>query len=325
MSETVQSAVKSKDVLPMPLSDDSSLTRRSFIKRGGGFLAGHWFLTSLTAGGLGALSWAEYDTLKLERNHWDLYYPQLPSALDNKTILHLSDLHLECLQISADRLYQAVAPVQPDIVVFTGDLISTRTDLDKVAPYLEQIKGTIGNYFVMGNNDYAHFSNALFDRYVDLLYTLGWTPLMNDAIDLPELSLTVIGIDDPATARDDTKKAYEKSGLLQGTKNVPAPFRLVLAHSTDCLDDIVRYGGADLFLTGHTHGGQIRLPGCKPFVNNTYLGSHGFYEGYHIINDVPLYISRGIGTSSIPLRLGAKPEITLFSLHQGEGAGKKRR
>ena len=325
-----------------PEANTEHLTRRSFLRGLGGFLASHWLLSSVALGGGGLVAWAEHDTTTIKLEKWDLFYPGLPAALNGKTIVQLSDLHLESLQLPPAKIKQTLGGLQPDLLVFTGDLISTRSDLDKVQAYLDPWEARQGRYFVMGNNDYAHFSRTLFKRYLSLLRGMGWIPLLNQAEYLTELNLWVIGIDDPATAHDDVDKAYA-SMTAAGTKpdniTVPTPgtagapepalaqapnsparqsqaFRLVLAHSTDCLDDVAAYG-ADLLLTGHTHGGQIRLPGFKPLVTNTYLGGQGIYEGYHIIDGVPLYINRGIGESVLPLRLNALPEITLFTLHLG--------
>lgn len=297
----------------------NSISRRRFLRQIGGLLFGHRLLTGVSAGGIGTLAWAEHDTRALEKNSWELSYPSLPQALEGKTILHLSDLHLESLQFSPAQIQRAFPSLQPDFIFFTGDLISARSDLDQVENYLGPLQAAHGKYFVMGNHDYSHFSHALFTRYLELIRSLGWAVLINDAAYLSDFSLMIIGVDDPATARDDTEKAYAQArGLLPPDSSASAPFRLVLTHSTDCLDDVTRYGGADLLLAGHTHGGQIRIPGFKPFFTNTYLGRHGIYEGYHVVQNVPLYISRGIGTSQFPLRWGALPEVTLFTLHRGE-------
>lgn len=291
--------------------DPKSITRRSFLRQAGNFFASHWLLTALPTGGAGLLGWAEHDTRSLELQSWNLYYPQLPPALEGKKIMQLSDLHLESLRIPVQKILAFIESSQPDIIVLTGDLISTRTDLDKLPAYLAPLSAKDGCYMVMGNNDYSHFSRSLFKRYLEVLRSLHWTPLLNEAKFLPELNLWIIGIDDPATAHDDVDKAYV--GIHSASSNA---FRLALAHSSDCLDDVAKYG-ADLLLTGHTHGGQIRLPGLKPFITNTYLGDHGIYEGYHIISNVPLYINRGIGESVFPWRFNVTPEITVFTLHRG--------
>ncbi|MDO0824420.1 metallophosphoesterase [Desulfosporosinus nitroreducens] len=291
------------------------VSRRNFFRGIGGFIANHWLLSSIPLAGAGVLGWAEYDTLTLKRQEWDLYYPNLPAALEGKTICQLSDLHLETLRISPENIYESVMAEKPDLLVITGDIISTRTDLDKLDPYLGGLTAPYGNFVVLGNNDYSHLSRTLFKRYLQELNSIGWTPLLNDAAFLPNLNLWVIGIDDPATAHDEVDLAYQKVVSSQQLATDP-PFRLVLAHSTDCLDDVAK-NGADLLLTGHTHGGQIRLPGFGPLITNTYLGDLGFYDGYHVINGVPLYINAGIGESMIPLRFNVPPEIAFFTLLKG--------
>jgi hypothetical protein len=291
-----------------------SISRRSFLKGVGAWMAGHHMLSAGLVSGSGILAWSGYSTLELKEEIWDLYYPELPPSLDGKIIVQLSDLHLERLALSSEKIITMVNSASPDLIVLTGDLISARSDLPRVPTYLQGLNARYGKYMVMGNNDYSHFSRSLFKRYQELLTGLGWVTLINDSEYLKDLDLWIIGVDDPATAHDDVPKAYAK--LLESSGS--SSFRLALAHSTDCLDGILEFG-AELFLTGHTHGGQIRLPGMRPFITNTFLGDMGIYEGYHVIEGIPLYISRGIGESSIPLRLNVPPEITVFRLHKGQG------
>lgn len=300
-----------------PTPQTSTLSRRNFFRGIGGFVANHWLISTLPLGSVGLLGYARHDTLDLKTEHWDLFYPNLPTSLEGKTICQLSDLHLETLRILPERIKKIVQARKPDLLVITGDIISTRTDLDKLDDYLGGLNATYGKFVVMGNNDYSNLSRTLIKRYLQQFQRLGWTPLLNDASFLSNLNLWVIGVDDPATAHDDVDLAYQKI-LSASTQTLSTPpFRLVLAHSSDCLDDIAEYG-AELLLTGHTHGGQIRLPGLPPFITNTYLGDLGFYEGYHVIRGIPLYISRGIGESLIPLRFNVPPEISFFTLHKGD-------
>ena len=302
-----------------PPSHSKKISRRTFFSGIGSFIASHWVLSTLPVGSAGVLLWAEHDTLDLKRESWDLYYYNLPAALEGKTICQLSDLHLETLRITPEDIDKVVLSQKPDLLVITGDIISSSKDLDKVDSYLGRLSSTYGKFVVMGNNDYSHLSRALFKRYLLQLQNLGWTPLLNEASFLANLNLWVIGVDDPATRHDDVDQAYQKV-LLTPPSPTP-PFRLVLTHSTDCLDDVANYG-ADLLLAGHTHGGQIRLLGLPPLITNTYLGDEGIYEGYHVINGIPLYISRGIGESIISLRFNVPPEIAFFTLHKGDSPPK---
>jgi uncharacterized protein len=295
-----------------------NISRRDFFRGTGGFIVNHWLLSLLPVGGAGILGWAKHDTEELQYQTWDLFYPQLPAALEGKTVCQLSDLHLESLRITPERIRAAVMARKPDLLVLTGDIISDREDLDKVNNYLGKFSAPHGKYVVLGNNDYSHLSHTLLKRFLTQFKALGWTPLLNESSYLPSLNLWIIGIDDPATAHDDVDKAFQNVHTAQSTQqsSQTLPFRLALAHSSDCLDDVAIYG-ADLLLTGHTHGGQIRLPGLHPLITNTYLGDKGIYEGYHIVNATPLYINRGIGESIIPLRFNVPPEIAFFTLHRG--------
>ncbi|HZK84000.1 MAG TPA: metallophosphoesterase [Desulfosporosinus sp.] len=300
----------------LPPSLSNNISRRNFFRGIGGFLANHWLLSALPLGGVGVLSYARHDTLDLKRERWDLFYPNLPTSLEGKTICQLSDLHLETLRILPEHIEQIVMTQKPDLLVITGDILSSRTDIDKLKSFLGGLTATYGKFVVLGNNDYSNLSHTLFKRYLQQFQHLGWTPLLNNAAFLSSLNLWIIGVDDPATAHDDVDLAYQK--VLSSRVPSTPPFRLVLAHSTDCLDDVAK-NGADLLLTGHTHGGQIRLlPGLKPLITNTYLGDHGIYEGYHVVNGIPLYINRGIGESLLPIRLNVPPEIAFFTLHQGD-------
>lgn len=299
----------------------NKLSRREFLRGIGNFLTKHWLLSMLPLGGIGAVCYAGHTTLTIKREHWELFYPNLPATLKGKTICQLSDLHLETLRILPENINQIVLAQKPDLLVITGDIISSRTDLDKLDTYLGGLTASYGKFLVMGNNDYSHLSQTLFNRYLKKLESLGWLPLLNDAYFLSDLNFWVIGVDDPATRRDNVKLAYQK--VLSVPRPSVPPFRLVLAHSTDCLDDVAK-NGADLFLTGHTHGGQVRFPGLQPFITNTYLGDYGIYEGYHVINGVPLYINRGIGESLISIRINVPPEIAFFSLFQGDAPPRHR-
>lgn len=299
----------------------NNISRRGFFRHIGGFIANHWLLSTLPLGGVGVLGYARHDTLALKREHWDLFYPLLPAALEGKTICQLSDLHLETLQISPESIEQIAMSQKPDLLVITGDIVSTRTDLDKLEIYLRGLTAPYGKFVVMGNNDYSNLSHTLFKRYLQQFQSLGWIPLLNNASYLSDLNLWIIGVDDPATAHDDVDLAYKKVNSSRPPSPSSPPFRLVLSHSTDCLDDVAK-NGAELLLAGHTHGGQIRIPGLKPLITNTYLGDLGFYEGYHVINGIPLYINRGIGESLLPLRFNVPPEIAFFTLHQGDAQAK---
>lgn len=259
-------------------------------------------------------AYTAYSTLTVKCEQWDLYYPDLPLSLDGISICQLSDLHLKSLHVSPQVITRIIQSRDPDVIVLTGDLISSPADLDKIENYLSCLDAVNGLFFVRGNNEYRHLrSRALSNSFNQQMEESGWTLLKNEALYIKNLSLWIIGIDDPYTVRDDVDKAYE---IVMNSTVDDRGFRLVIAHSSDCFDDVLAYG-ADLVLTGHTHGGQIRLPGLRPMMTKTHLGRAGIYEGYHVIENTPLYINRGLGESLIPFRFYALPEVAFFTLHRG--------
>jgi predicted MPP superfamily phosphohydrolase len=117
----------------------------------------------------------------------------------------------------------------------------------------------------------------------------------------------IVGVDDPATANDD----------LPGAVNaVPtAATRLLLAHSPDIVPEL-KIARFDLVLCGHTHGGQVDLP----FLNGAWLKdgpTRDYVHGFYSANGSRMYVNRGIGTTTLPVRVACRPELTVFTLHAG--------
>jgi len=164
---------------------------------------------------------------------------------------------------------------------------------------------------VLGNHDYIpfgrdHGANDV-ARLREVLSGAGLTVLTNEARPVRGGGLYVVGVDDPATRRDDL--AHAMAGVP------PDACALALAHSPDVA---LRLGARrpDLILAGHTHGGQIRLPRLGALMTlsalpKTLAMGLGRYE------DVPLFVSRGIGYSTLNLRLGTPPEVALLTLRSG--------
>jgi len=273
------------------------------------FALSHKILSLYLPGGALGVGLAEYETRDVALNKLTLALPDWPKALDGYRIAHLSDLHLESLKIKPEKILELCNSIDPDLLVITGDIIEARGDISLVIKYLDPLKAKDGKFVVMGNNDYAHFSRTHFKRYVKLLEGMGFHVLINSAVQVKK-QFWVVGVDDPATAHDDVELGFAKvpeDGLP----------RIVLAHSTDCIEDLYSRKVA-LFLAGHTHGGQVQLPFIGPVKKNTLLGEEGIYEGFHVVNGVNTYVNRGLGTSVIPLRIGVRPEVAGITLVRKE-------
>ena len=233
---------------------------------------------------------------------------RLPRHLDELRLLHLSDLHLHPGSELAWQVPDLLATVDYDLLCYTGDFINIDADIPAVAQLLDLLPRRAPAYAVLGNHDYTPFGRGVgtndAGRLRATLTAAGVTVLSNQAHALYDGALAVVGVDDPATARDDAEGAMEGVG--------PGACAVMLAHSPDV---VLRLGRRrpDLVLAGHTHGGQIRLPRVGPLLTLSQLPRHlamglGVYQGVH------LFVSRGIGYSGLNMRIGSPAEVTVLTL-----------
>lgn len=221
-------------------------------------------------------------------------------------IVHLSDLHTKTFSRS-DYLVEKVNSQKPDIIVITGDVFDGRwNDLNYIDSYLAPLKATYGKYFVYGNNEYH--KRVDIKAFSTHLEKSGYVVLQNSNIklDIRNQTLWLIGVDDPHTGRDNLAKA------LQGVGDGP---KVLLAHSPEIINDAVKEG-IDLVLVGHTHGGQMRLPGLRNTIVNVRSGYEEYLRGLYQVGNTQMYVNRGIGTTRLPMRLFVPPEIAVFDLQQ---------
>jgi uncharacterized protein len=271
--------------------------------------------TFLLSAGTGLASLAGYahwlEPFWLDVTHAELPIARLPSSLDGKTLLHLSDMHLG--PVSDDylaRVWRTGTALKPDIVAYTGDWVSWRgpQQLRQLEHHLPQMpRGRITTMSVLGNHDYGYRwrDEGVADSIVDRVRQAGIRVLRNAAMDVDGLS--VIGIDDYWS-----RLAKPEVALARWTRETPS---LVLNHNPDCMDERTRWNGYNGWvLSGHTHGGQCRSPFLTPPImpvrNRRYTsGEIALEDGRRV------YISRGVGFN-IQARLAVRPEITLFTLRR---------
>lgn len=220
-------------------------------------------------------------------------------------IAHLSDLHVG-RATGKQRICQAIElanAADADLIVLTGDYVTFAKR--ELALLEDQLAGLVAPHVfaVLGNHDFYCDSK----RVTEILDGHGYTVLRNASVtvDLRGAPLHVIGIDDPVTYNHDLDTAFA---------NVPeGGTRLVLCHGPELANKIAKRG-ADLILSGHTHGGQIFLKGITDKIVEKiglrYLS--GFYE----IEQSWLYVTPGIGSSSVPLRVGqgTRAEVAVHRL-----------
>lgn len=254
----------------------------------------------------------------------------LPSALRGTKLVQLSDFHFDGRSLSVALLEAAITQsnaILPDLIVLTGDFITHRTqDIYKLTPYLQQLKSRLGIYAVLGNHDSA--SHSMQRAVQAALTAVGIVPLWNAiAYPLGE-ALPLVGLAD--------LRSRECCPAQLIDQLPPTTPRIVLAHNPDTVD-LLRSLRADLVLSGHTHGGQVVIPGMDtipgmlkhaspwlpswlknhiPFLSEKCDRVFRHWEwasGLHRVESHQLYVNRGLGTYW-PGRLFCPPELTVLTL-----------
>jgi predicted MPP superfamily phosphohydrolase len=226
-------------------------------------------------------------------------------------IVQLSDLHLKAIEDVHERVAEQVDALSPDLLAFTGDTVDDPGNLPLLDEFLGLFRTRAAKLAVMGNWEYqGGVSAAALSRAFELR---GGELLVNRTVtvSLGGGDLVVTGLDDWLRGRPDPGAALV--GIPEGPGR--QGHHLVLAHCPAQRDELVARrspAGAPIpwMLSGHTHGGQIGLPGMRV----TPLGSADYVRGWYRASTPNLYVSRGIGTSVVPIRIGSRPEVAVFDV-----------
>ena len=232
-------------------------------------------------------------------------FGNLPSAFDGFAILHLSDLHADLSGPAMQRARELARGLDYDLCVLTGDYRGRthgdyRPCLEGVARLREALRGDI--YAVLGNHDSI--------TMVPDLETLGIRMLLNEcvAIDRGRALIYLAGVDDA--------HFYRADNIEKAAADIPRGCVSVLLSHTPEIYRQAAHAGFDLMLSGHTHGGQICLPGGIPILLEADL-PRAFGAGAWRHADMAGYTSVGAGSSVVPVRFNNRPEITLHQLVRG--------
>ena len=273
------------------------ITRRRFLKwaLGGTATAG-----LSTLGGVGYATRVEPHWLALERV--DVGLPGLSADLDEFTIVQLSDLHRgpAVTQEDVARAVELALRQNADLIVLTGDYVSVSADyVSSCAEALSPLAGSGDVLACLGNHD--HWTNA--DVVAGALANAGITVLRNAAREVAD-GLWVAAVDD----------VWERhADLGQALQRVPGGAMVILlAHEPDYADEVAADGRVHLQLSGHSHGGQIRLPLVGPPIL-PYL-ARKYYAGLYEVGDTWLYVNRGVGLIDPAVRFNCRPEVTVLTL-----------
>lgn len=281
---------------------DNKMTRRQFLRMGAFTVIGAGLFT-------GGYSWL-WEPRQLSIERVQLTFKRLPAAFDGLKVVQFSDLHLGYHSHEKDfsTLMDNIMNQSPDLICLTGDIIDTYSEqMVSFVPYLASLKAPLGKFVILGNHDYWGQS----EEVVRMLREAGFTFLRNSHRLLKKEGkvIAVVGLDDLLQGTPDPDESLK--GVPEGT------FSLLLMHEPDYADTAALYP-FDLQLSGHSHGGQIRLPLIGAIM--TPPGSKRYIQGLYDfqLSDMLLYVNRGFGMTHLPLRLLCKPELTVFTLNSGD-------
>jgi predicted MPP superfamily phosphohydrolase len=256
----------------------------------------------------------------------------LPASLQGKKLVQLSDFHYDGLRLSEDMLSKAIAvsnQAEPDLVLLTGDYVTDDpTPIQQLVLRLKHLQSRCGIYAVLGNHD-IHYKDAKAE-VTDALTSIGIHVLWNEIAYPLGKELPLVGL------ADSWSQEFNPVPVMnQLNPDTPC---IVLSHNPDTAE-ILQAWRVDLQLSGHTHGGQIVIPGIGPAalfyeklvekiprkvrrlvpfleVNLSVVSHWEWAQGFHRLGKNQLYVNRGLGTY-LPGRLFCPPEVTIITL-QGE-------
>lgn len=246
----------------------------------------------------------ERRAMELEVREMRFAFPNLPEAFDGFRILHLSDLHIDGMADLSERIVDQIRPLTYDLCILTGDYRfesygPCRTLKYPMATLLEGIRAPEGIIGVLGNHDFLEIAG--------LLEEMGVTMLINEsfAVRRGGEEIRFLGLDDP--------HYYGCDDLDAALAGVPQDvFKTMVVHTPELYEEAEK-AGMDLYLCGHTHGGQIRLPLVGPILLNSH-SPRRMARGSWTWGKMQGYTSPGAGSSMVPVRFNCPPEIGLIEL-----------
>ena len=254
-----------------------------------------------------------YYPYTFEVREYKIQNKSIPDSFVGLKIVHFSDVHYGTTikENELQKIIKKINDIRPDLVLFTGDLfdknISYSTEeLDTLKKELSTIKADLGKFAVTGNHDYE---NNTFDAIMD---ESGFKILKNNYNLIYHKDLTPILIGGVPSSLQDKQNFEELFSYQQPENENQQYYKIILMHEPDNVTKLNTYD-VDLVLAGHSHNGQVRLPFIEAVI--TPKGAKNYYDEYYKVNKTDLFISGGLGTSTLPVRLLNKPSINLYRLY----------
>ncbi len=284
----------------------NTLNRRSLVRK-----VPKWFLLGVLAPASIYYYARKIEPFLLKINRYTIPTVKMDDPCNQFKIIHFTDTHIG-YNYSLEQLKKLVTTINaehPDIICFTGDLIDNPqmfTNFNEVADILNSLHAPYGKYWVYGNHDHGGYGTDVIKQTMDsarftLLRNQSNTIIKNNS------KIQLAGLDDAILGKPSIKEA-----LANTNSNI---FTCLLVHEPD-VADIVKTHPVDIQLSGHSHGGQIRLPFIGSII--TPVLARKYVDGLYKLNrnKMHLFVSRGIGTTRLPFRFLCKPEVNVYTIQQ---------
>ena len=257
--------------------------------------------------------WWSNHSLQVER--FTYRSPRLPAGFNGCVVVQLSDLHGAVFGEDNRELAGQVRELEPDYIFLTGDLLDRwrRTPHSYAVELGRALAEIAPTYFVTGNHEWALPDVPGLKRKLEAaevtVLSNEWTVLERGGD-----SLVLAGIDDP-NGYADQKTPEELAAEVDGA--FEEPFWLLLAHRNNCFEDQYSHLGADLVISGHGHGGMIRLPFTDGLISVERTLFPSYTAGFYEANGGKLFVSRGLGNPGPSFRLFNRPQVVALTMERG--------
>lgn len=265
------------------------------------------------------LVWTIWGNTALKVNSLKISSNRIPEAFDGYRIAQVSDLHNGEIGPDNEKLIAQLKNAQPDMIAITGDIIDChKTDIDVALNFVQKAVAIAPCYYVTGNHE--HYI-AGYDEFKAAIMKMGVVVLEESSVKIERFgaSVTLIGVNDP-TFWNDSAYGHADSAMkrrLDELVDSHGDYQILLSHRPELFDVYVE-SGVDLVLSGHAHGGQVRLP----LIGGLYAPNQGilpqYDSGLYTRENTNMIVSRGIGNSVFPLRFNNRPEVILIELNSVE-------
>ena len=261
------------------------------------------------------ITWSRYvSTNGLSVNEYKVVNSNLPTTFNGLKIVHFSDVHYGTTidKKNFNKIIEQINLINPDLVVFTGDLIDKDTKITEklikeITESLSKINSKLGKYSIKGEQDYES------DSFIEIMQNSDFI-ILDNSYDLiyneNGEAIYIGGLSSSIKKNIDINKTLDYFNIENVNQNI---FSIMLMHEPDNIDDLLKSKNINLVLAGHNHGGQIRLPFLGGIIS--MKDAKKYNDRYYKLADTNYYISYGLGTTNYPYRLLNRPSINFYRLY----------